>query len=1001
MKNTKENKGTYRYERFPRALEANYFKLDERTASNLVEQTAILASHIKYYNKQNKVEGNWEEFFEPIYDYVHKEVKMDYIVDCEKNAKMPPHLAMFFAFVSVFNIAQEELNRISKRHLDYYYTDILKFDRKKEIPDQVHLFLEINKKASKAFVPKGTLFDAGNNSNGEKRLYASDFDLVVNKSQIMQVKTLTLREREEKCIEWEVQEDVLNQAPEIAGEIGFAISSPLFYLFDGKREITFHFAKDADVDFLSKNIKVEYSTLDGWKKVSEVSWESQKGIFTIFKTLPSVVRYNEEVHRMKIGAKDPVLRFLVQEKNLVVDSKDIEDEKKFSFYPSMITKIEVKVEGSRDLSLYNDYGKLNGEMPFMPFGPNPIPNTSRFLIGNNKIFNSFLKAFTLSVKWMGLPENWEDYHESYNKNLKGLDPQKIGADMLGEFSFLKEGIWKNSYSRTKENQRDVIFHYPFEVKKDSESSSVLSSSSELDSLREEHTELSNHAQFGFIQFVSSVDYGHNIYTSLLSRAMAENINLSKGEEKEKHIVPEHPYTPEIHSLSIDYNLEFSTVNQIVGNKTNHKTEEEKWKEACLVNQFFSIHPFKNIEFKNEFTNTFSTSELLNPFSLFRISSNQTYYYFAFNGLNEAGEINAYFEIENTSLYTEGDEFRWRYFANNRWILCEANMLVRDTTKNFDRSGIISFVIPDSMLLNGEDTIWLSLWIIKKEVHSTPPKVLNVRTNCVTATFMTDSKDWSHLKSGLSAGSIQKFVERPSNIKSVEQPYPSFGGKTSEDDIEFYTRVSERLRHKNRASTAWDYEHLTLEAFPQVSFALCLPYTKKKGKKAIEYAPGCVLMLITPDTSILSQENILKPFVPIQTIREICDFLKSVSSPHVEIGVSNFVYKEVTVTCEVQLKRGYSDNSFYRDKINSALKDFIAPWIKGEEEIYKRGLTYKSRNVSDVYFFLESLEYVDFVISAKISLDNQEYTIAQGTIPKEQYEIFTSVENHNITIKNNG
>lgn len=69
--------------------------------------------------------------------------------------------------------------------------------------------------------------------------------------------------------------------------------------------------------------------------------------------------------------------------------------------------------------------------------------------------------------------------------------------------------------------------------------------------------------------------------------------------------------------------------------------------------------------------------------------------------------------------------------------------------------------------------------------------------------------------------------------------------------------------------------------------------------------------------------------------------------------------------------------------------------------------YRSKNVADIYFFLENLEYIDYVVSCKIeSLSaggklEQTYTIADETIMKESYEIFTSADNHIITINDNG
>jgi hypothetical protein len=53
------------------------------------------------------------------------------------------------------------------------------------------------------------------------------------------------------------------------------------------------------------------------------------------------------------------------------------------------------------------------------------------------------------------------------------------------------------------------------------------------------------------------------------------------------------------------------------------------------------------------------------------------------------------------------------------------------------------------------------------------------------------------------------------------PYSSFGGRETEDTTEFYQRVSERLRHKERAITIFDYERLVLESFPEVYKVECV------------------------------------------------------------------------------------------------------------------------------------------------------------------------------------
>ncbi len=60
---------------------------------------------------------------------------------------------------------------------------------------------------------------------------------------------------------------------------------------------------------------------------------------------------------------------------------------------------------------------------------------------------------------------------------------------------------------------------------------------------------------------------------------------------------------------------------------------------------------------------------------------------------------------------------------------------------------------------------------------------------------------------------------------MKQPFQSFDGKHAEVGKEFYTRVSERLRHKGRAITAWDYEHLVLDRFPGIYKVKCITHAE--------------------------------------------------------------------------------------------------------------------------------------------------------------------------------
>ena len=58
------------------------------------------------------------------------------------------------------------------------------------------------------------------------------------------------------------------------------------------------------------------------------------------------------------------------------------------------------------------------------------------------------------------------------------------------------------------------------------------------------------------------------------------------------------------------------------------------------------------------------------------------------------------------------------------------------------------------------------------------------------------------------------------------------------------RISERLRHKGRAITRFDYERITLEQFPEIWKVKCINHTlglaNTTYQKDLELAPGFVL-----------------------------------------------------------------------------------------------------------------------------------------------------------------
>src|SRR4029079_18873343 len=127
-------------------------------------------------------------------------------------------------------------------------------------------------------------------------------------------------------------------------------------------------------------------------------------------------------------------------------------------------------------------------------------------------------------------------------------------------------------------------------------------------------------------------------------------------------------------------------------------------------------------------------------------------------------------------------------------------------------------------------------------------------NAMVTTLQKELVEAGVLNEPLAAESISKLINTNPAIKTVSQPFSSFGGNAVEPEIDFNRRVSERLRHKNRAVNLWDYEHLVLEAFPSIYKVKCLPHTGR----GIEAEPGSLTLLVIPD---LRKRNKINPFQP--------------------------------------------------------------------------------------------------------------------------------------------
>lgn len=104
----------------------------------------------------------------------------------------PPHLGLLFAFLGVFQQLQNDLNRYTRKHLDFFYSSILQFKSAGATPDKAHIIFEIQKQLKIYLIKKGIKVKDGKDDKKQEILFSLDDEMVANKTLVKDTRTLYL-----------------------------------------------------------------------------------------------------------------------------------------------------------------------------------------------------------------------------------------------------------------------------------------------------------------------------------------------------------------------------------------------------------------------------------------------------------------------------------------------------------------------------------------------------------------------------------------------------------------------------------------------------------------------------------------------------------------------------------------------------------------------------------------------------------------------------------------
>jgi hypothetical protein len=347
----------------------------------------------------------------------------------------------------------------------------------------------------------------------------------------------------------------------------------------------------------------------------------------------------------------------------------------------------------------------------------------------------------------------------------------------------------------------------------------------------------------------------------------------------------------------------------------------------------------------------------------------------------------------------GDPFKtaprevfWAYLTNSGWVKFTTAEILRDGTLGFLQSGIIEFSLSKSMSSVQPEMPQAKHWLRVTVSDNTAAlhDVIAVTTQAGVAVYRDEGHSAKHLATALPAGSAAKMLVRDTAVKSVSQPFASYGGREAETDSEFHTRSSERLRHKDRAVGLWDYEHLVLERFPAVYKVKCLNHTCLES----EFSPGNVMLVLIPDLRNRNSRYPLRPAVPQSLLEAVKQYILKRCSGHVDVHVVNPFYERIAVGGAAHFHRGF-DQGIYQKQLHEDITNGLTPWLRGEKDIHFGGRIHSSVILN----LVEELYYVDYLsafsITHYVGPDDTEGKQVDEIIATSNRSILVSNDSHTI------
>ncbi len=697
---------------------------------------------------------------------------------------------------------------------------------------------------------------------------------------------------------------------------------------------------------LSKAFAITLSGENGWlivkdylvSPVIENDSEINSGlkiILSLGQNVESVLPYDAAVHGGNRDCNVPMI-------NIGLDSEA--GFFSYSLLNSVTIKsiaIDVTVKEVKNLIISNHLGRLDPAKPFAPLGPHPSRH-SYFVLGSREAAGKQLTAMALDLEWGELPT----LSGGFSSHYEGYDFIPLNADFKAELSVLQDGHWMPSDITEQHNVS--LFSSRSDGVPSKEQTLKVAAIDYFKPLtpaeKMERYEYHTNSRNGFVRLqLSAPDnaFAHSDYPQLVTRILSEN-----ARRKKPITVPNAPYTPLIQKITLSYKAR--TFLNMSGDVSSNTVSADE--------MFFHVHPF-GVE-------SVSPSLAKNNVRLLPVYNEDGNLFIGIDAQDLSATLTLFFTLDDDISRTATSKkpaIFWRCLTASGWVSLEDSRVLSDTTKGFIMSGVVTLDLPQGMISNSllmpQGQYWLHVAANEGVQGFCGLRSVSCNVGEISCDLAEEQHDDDADREG--ANHNWRALKSVPGLDNVSRIGPMMSrGHPAENERRYRTRISERLRHKGRASIAWDYERLILEHFPDVYKVKCFANTV--CHKATPQ-PGQVLIVVVPYMEPDARIHCERGRVNGAGLSQIQSFIQKVASPFARIEVRNPLYEQIQVRCTVKFSGDNRAAGVYIKRLNQDISDYICPWC---DVGYKANFGWAILG-DDIESYIRELDYIEFVTNFSI------------------------------------